>query len=230
MKKLVIVPAYNEEKNISATLHQIIQYTDWDICVINDCSSDRTSGLAHIDHKITVIDLPFNLGIGGAVQTGYIYASEHGYDIAIQVDADGQHNPHFLNDLAQPIEENVADLVIGSRFIKCEGFQSSAMRRIGINYFSRLIRMLTGRTILDTTSGFRACNSEIISLFAKEYPNDYPEPETNGKLLRLGFRIMEIPVVMRERAGGVSSISTIKSGWYMIKVTLALLIDWLRKN
>ena len=230
MKKLVIVPAYNEEKNISDTLHKIIQYTDWDICVINDCSSDRTSGLAHIGHKIAVIDLSFNLGIGGAVQTGYMYAAEHGYDIAIQVDADGQHDPNFLNSLSKPIEEKVADLVIGSRFIKYEGFQSSVMRRIGISYFSWLICLITGKKIFDTTSGFRACNSKIIELFAKEYPSDYPEPETNSRLLRLGFRIMEVPVIMRERAGGVSSISTIKSGWYMIKVTLAILIDWLRKN
>lgn len=136
MKKLVIVPAYNEEKNISDTLHEITQYADWNICAVNDCSSDRTSELANLGHNITVIDLSFNLGIGGAVQTGYKYAAENGYDIAVQVDADGQHDPKFLNDLVKLIENDEADMVIGSRFIKYKGFQSSVMRRIGISYFS----------------------------------------------------------------------------------------------
>ena len=175
------------------------------------------------------INLPVNLGIGGAVQTGYLYAKREGYDIAVQVDGDGQHDPEFLTEMSKYIEEGKADMVIGSRFIDKEGFQSSGARRVGIKYFTMLIKLLTGKKITDPTSGLRMVNREIIEFFAEEYPKDYPEPESVVAILRRKKRVLEIPVIMRERSGGVSSISMKKSVYYMIKVSLAILIERIRK-
>lgn len=152
-----------------------------------------------------------------------------GYDLAVQVDGDGQHNPEFLIKMAEYLQNNSVDMVIGSRFIEKEGFQSSGARRIGIKYFTILIKLLTGVKITDPTSGLRIVNREIMGMFAYEYPKDYPEPESVVSVLRGGKKVAEIPVVMRERLGGVSSISLKKSVYYMIKVTLAILIEWLRR-
>ena len=174
------------------------------------------------------MNLPINLGIGGAVQTGYIYARDNGYDIAVQMDGDGQHDAGFIQEMAAHLEQNNADLVIGSRFIKKEGFQSSRLRRAGILYFTWLIKLCTGHTITDPTSGYRMAGRRVIEMFAQDYPKDYPEPETVVKILRHGFQVEEIPVIMRERQGGVSSISMIKSVYYMLKVTLAILIERMR--
>jgi glycosyltransferase involved in cell wall biosynthesis len=228
MKILAIVPAFNEEEGLKKVAVQFKNIDFLDILVINDCSKDRTSKLGR-KLGFNVIDLPCNLGIGGAVQTGYKYAFENGYDIAIQVDGDGQHNPVYIKDLISPIKEGKADLVIGSRYLKKEGFQSSFMRRVGINYFSFLINLFEKKMITDPTSGFRACNRKVIEHFSNRYPHDYPEPESIAYLLRNHFKIEEVPVIMNERFGGESSITSFKSVYYMIKVSLAIFIDTLRK-
>ncbi len=229
MKKLAIIPAYNEEENIERTVQNFVNSpeNDFDYIIINDCSTDNTKTICE-DNKYNVINLPLNLGIGGAVQTGYLYAYTHNYDIAVQLDGDGQHDPSYLNKMLDYMLQKNADMVIGSRFINRMGFQSSAARRMGIKYFTFLIRILTGVTISDPTSGLRMVNRSIIKLFAANYPKDYPEPESAVAILRQKKKILEMPVVMNERLGGVSSISFTKSIYYMIKVTLAILIERIR--
>lgn len=229
MKRLIIIPAYNEEANIERTVNHIQKYApEFDYIVINDCSSDRTGQICDANH-FPVIHLPVNLGIGGAVQTGYLYGVYNGYDEAVQIDGDGQHDPAYLLKMAEHMEKSKADMVIGSRFIEKKGFQSSGIRRIGIRYFTFLIRLLTGKKITDPTSGLRMVNREVMCLFADNYPKDYPEPETVVAILRRGKKIEELPVVMKERMGGVSSISPKKSIYYMIKVSLAILVEKMRK-
>lgn len=228
MKILAIVPAYNEEQGIKHVVELFQNIDNVDVIVINDCSKDRTSEVCR-EYGLNVIDLPANLGIGGAVQTGYKYAQLKGYDIAIQVDGDGQHNPSYIHKLIQPIIKGNADLVIGSRYLNKEGFQSSFIRRVGINYFTFLINLLQKKKITDPTSGFRAANKKVIELFSNRYPIDYPEPESIVFLLRNKYKIEEVPVVMNERMGGESSINAFKSVYYMIKVSLAIIIDNLRK-
>ena len=229
MKRLIIIPAYNEEANIDRTVNHIQKYEpEFDYIVINDCSSDRTGQICDANH-FPVIHLPVNLGIGGAVQTGYLYGVYNGYDEAVQIDGDGQHDPAYLLKMAEYMEKSKADMVIGSRFIEKKGFQSSGIRRIGIRYFTFLIRLLTGKKITDPTSGLRMVNREVMCLFADNYPKDYPEPETVVAILRRGKKIEELPVVMKERMGGVSSISPKKSIYYMIKVSLAILVEKMRK-
>ncbi|UOY91319.1 glycosyltransferase family 2 protein [Ectobacillus sp. JY-23] len=228
MKVLVIVPAFNEEEGIKHVVEQFKNINNVDILVVNDCSKDRTSKVCR-EFGLNVVDLPCNLGIGGAVQTGYKYAKLHNYDIAIQVDGDGQHNPSYIEGLIQPIVEGKANLVIGSRYLNKEGFQSTFMRRVGITYFSFLIKLLQKQKITDPTSGFRACDREVIELFSQRYPVDYPEPESIVYLLRNNYKVAEVPVIMNERMGGESSINAFKSVYYMIKVSLAIIIDNLRK-
>lgn len=235
MKILLIIPAYNEEENIGNLINEIDkarnQYfseVQLDILVINDCSKDNTSKICRLKNA-TVIDLPCNLGIGGAVQTGYMFAYRNGYDYAVQVDGDGQHDPSYIKNIIEPLMSQEADLVIGSRYLKKEGFQSTYLRRIGIRYFSLLIDILVKQKITDPTSGFRACNNKVIKLFSYQYPVDYPEPESIVYLSRIGLNIREVPVIMKERHGGQSSIKSFKSVYYMIKVSLAIFIDTLRK-
>lgn len=229
MKKLIIIPAYNEQESIKKTVEDIMEKAPhFDYIVINDCSTDKTKEICETE-EFNVIHLPVNLGIGGAVQTGYLYAARNGYDIAVQVDGDGQHDPQFLSKMADYMEAEHADMVIGSRFIDKEGFQSLGARRVGIKYFTMLIKLLTGTKITDPTSGLRMVNREIIEFFAEEYPKDYPEPESVVAILRRKKKVLEIPVIMRERSGGVSSISMKKSVYYMIKVSLAILIERIRK-
>lgn len=228
MKKLVIIPAFNESESIVNTVHNIQKNApDYDIIVINDCSKDNTLELCH-ENGIPVLDLPVNLGIGGAVQTGYLYAQQYGYDIAVQMDGDGQHDAAYLGHMEETLIREKADMVIGSRFIEKKGFQSSGIRRMGIRLFTILSGALFGKPISDATSGMRMCSHRTIELFVKDYPRDYPEPETACRLLRKKYKVVEVPVVMKERAGGESSISMIKSVYYMIKVTLAILIERLR--
>ena len=228
MKKLIIIPAYNESENIVRTIEDIQKKApDFDYVIINDCSTDDTGRICK-EHGFNVINLPANLGIGGAVQTGYKYACNHGYDYAVQVDGDGQHDPRFLEQMLQVMQEKGLDMLIGSRFITKEGFQSSGLRRTGIKYFTWLIRLLTGKTITDPTSGLRMINKDIIQYFAKEYPRDYPEPESIVAVLKRKKKVQEIPVIMRARAGGVSSISPLNSIYYMVKVTIAILIERIR--
>jgi len=222
-KTLIIIPAYNESENLPKLFNALRETEgDFDIIVINDCSKDNTEAVCR-KNNIKVISLPVNLGIGGAVQTGYRYALYHGYDIAIQLDGDGQHDPKFIPYLIKRIKEG-NHLCIGSRFIENEGFQSSKIRRIGIKYFSRLIKLLTGILITDPTSGYRACSREVIKLFANDYPKDYPEPETVVTVLRNNLKVSEMPVIMNAREGGKSSITNLKGIYYMIKVTLAIMI------
>ena len=229
MKKLIIIPAYNESENIEKTVTAIKKNApDFDYVIINDCSTDQTRKICERNHY-NIINLPINLGIGGAVQTGYRYGYEEGYDVAVQVDGDGQHDPQFLNTMVEYLNENNLDMVIGSRFINKEGFQSSGTRRIGIKYFTILIRVLTGTKITDPTSGLRMVNREIMKIFAYDYPKDYPEPESVVSILRKEKKVKELPVIMKAREGGVSSISPKKSIYYMIKVTLAILIECIRK-
>ena len=230
MKRLIIIPAYNEAENIVKTVEAIKEKAKgFDYIIINDCSTDRMKNICE-ENGYNVINLPINLGIGGAVQTGYKYAYNHDYDIAVQVDGDGQHDPLFLDVMAQYLEEHSADMVIGSRFIEKKGFQSSRARRIGIVFFTKLIKIMTGATITDPTSGLRMVGRNVIELFSNDYPRDYPEPESVVAILRRHMKVIEIPVVMKEREGGVSSISLKKSVYYMIKVTLAILIERIRKE
>lgn len=229
MKSLVIIPAYNESENIKNTVQTLMEKApQFDYVVVNDHSKDDTLKILQENH-INYINLPTNLGIGGAVQTGYQYAYENGYDMAVQVDGDGQHDPAYLKQLVETMQKEDADMVIGSRFINKEGFQSTFARRVGINYFSHLIKQLTGKTITDPTSGFRLANRRVIALFAQDYPRDYPEPESIVALLKRGLKVVEAPVVMKERQGGQSSIRLQNSIYYMIKVTIAILIENMRK-
>lgn len=222
-RTLIIIPAHNEEKNLPG-LFRALKNTegDFDIIVVNDCSDDDTESVCRA-HGIKVISLPVNIGIGGAVQTGYQYALSHGYDIAIQLDGDGQHDPGYIPLFIKKIREGF-HLCIGSRFIRKEGFQSSRTRRIGIRFFSFLIKLLTGFEITDPTSGYRACSREVIRLFAGDYPKDYPEPETVVTVLKNRLKVTEIPVVMKARENGASSITRIKCLYYMVKVTIAIII------
>lgn len=230
MKKLIIIPAYNESESIRSTVRNIFRDAPgFDYVIINDCSTDDTEKICRDEH-FNYISLPINLGIGGAVQTGYWYACRNGYDVAVQVDGDGQHDVRFLDLMADTLCREGADMVIGSRFIEREGFQSSAMRRAGIAFFTALIRLLTGATVTDPTSGFRMVNRSTAELFARQYPRDYPEPESIVCLLRRGKKIVEVPVKMRERQGGVSSIRFSGSVYYMVKVSLAVLIERLRSS
>lgn len=229
LRKLVIIPAYNESASIVNTVNDIKKNApDFDYVVINDHSKDNTLQVCK-DAGLNVIDLPLNLGIGGAVQTGYLYACQNGYDIAVQFDGDGQHDAKYLNEMAETLVNEQADMVIGSRFIEKEGFQSSFTRRLGIRYFTFLIKILTGQKITDPTSGYRMCNRKIIELFAGNYPKDYPEPETTTWILRKKLKVLEIPVIMRAREEGVSSISLKKSFYYMFKVTMAIIIERTRR-
>ena len=224
MKVLIIIPAYNEQENIERVVANLKTHCpQYDYLIVNDCSSDKTLEICS-KNNFNHIDLCCNLGIGGGVQSGYIYAYRNGYDCAIQIDGDGQHDPQYISRLVDPIERGEADIVIGSRFIDYEGFQSSGMRRFGINFLSALIKAVCGAKVKDVTSGFRAANREFIEFFSKEYADDYPEPEAIVATKLNGARILEVPVVMNEREGGTSSIIPLKSIYYMIKVSLAILL------
>lgn len=191
--------------------------------VVNDGSRDDTEEICMRNHY-HLISLPLNLGIGGAVQTGYRYALKHHYDIAIQIDGDGQHDIAYVEKLIEPIISGEADITIGSRFINKEGFQSSASRRTGIMFLSSLIYMTCFKRVKDVTSGFRAVNNQFIKIYAENYPSDYPEPEAIVAAIMHQGKIKEVPVIMKERTGGSSSINLKRSVYYMIKVTLAILV------
>lgn len=229
MKKIIVIPAYNEEGNLEKTVRDIRENApDFDYIIVNDCSTDNTLGMCR-EKGFSYLNLPVNLGIGGAVQTGYRYAYYHGYDLAVQFDGDGQHSAKFLAQMAKVLEETGSDMVIGSRFIEKEGFQSSGLRRIGIRYFSLLIKLLTGKTVTDPTSGMRMINRKLLKKFTNEYPKDYPEPESVVTVLSEKHKVTEIPVVMNEREEGISSISLRNSVYYMIKVSFAVVIARMKK-
>lgn len=224
LKTLIIVPAYNEEENLEAVIDNFKKNCkECDILIINDCSVDKTEQKLK-ELQVEYISFPINLGIGGAVQAGYCYAKKNGYDIAIQADGDGQHDMAYVSQMIEIIEKREADIVIGSRFIEKEGFQSSTARRMGIKILSNLIKICTGKRIYDVTSGFRAVNKKFIDIYANYYPDDYPEPEAIVAAVMHRGKICEIPVLMRERERGSSSINFQKSVYYMIKVSLAIIV------
>ena len=230
MKILLIIPAYNEEENILKTCNSIINYnkknkTNYDILVINDGSKDNTEQILR-ENNIKHIELVHNLGIGGAVQTGYKYAFDNNYDIAIQFDGDGQHDVKYVQNIIKPIEQGNANMVIGSRFIdkNSSEFKSSKARRIGINLISFIIKLKTKKKICDTTSGFRAVDKKVLKHFANSYPTEYPEPISTVDVIKKGNVVLEVPVSMNEREGGVSSITSWKTIYYMINVILSILL------
>ena len=229
MKVLMIIPAYNEEESIINTVKSLkkMDFKKFvlDYVVINDGSSDNTRDVCLVNN-LNFIDLPINLGIGGAVQTGYKYAFINDYDIAIQFDGDGQHDAKYISHLVEEIKKG-ADIAIGSRYIaELSKFKSTAIRRVGIKFLSFLIKLCTGKKIYDPTSGFRASNQEIIRMFAEEYPTDFPEPDTIVTVIKNGYNVSEIPVEMNERSAGKSSISgPFKSVFYMIKVSISIIIS-----
>lgn len=229
IKSIVIIPAYNEEKSIVKTVQDIGEHApEFDYVIINDCSTDHTLSVCR-EHHLHVLNLPVNLGIGGAVQTGFLYAYKNGYDYAIQFDGDGQHDAKYLQEMRDYMMEQKADMLIGSRFLEKEGFQSTGMRRFGIRYFSALIKLLTGQRITDPTSGMRMINRDILAMYSESYPKDYPEPESVVAIINSGKKVMEYPVIMRKRMEGTSSISPLRSVYYMIKVSLAIFLEMFRK-
>ncbi len=227
----IIIPCFNEAACITTVLDELRdQQREAEILVIDDASADKTASLAESAEKTTVISLPINLGVGGAVQTGLIYSYSAGDSFAVKFDGDGQHNPAEISNLLAPLQANQADIVVGSRFLAAgDGYQSSFIRRIGIKFFEAVCFFLTGQRITDPTSGFRAYNSQAIRFMARHYPSfDYPEPEEIILAHKNNLRVLEIPTTMRERKSGLSSISSAMSVYYMIKVTLAMLLISLR--
>ncbi|MGI6616864.1 MAG: glycosyltransferase family 2 protein [Saccharofermentanales bacterium] len=226
MKVLIIIPSYNEQECIVGVVEDLMCH-GYDYIVVNDGSTDNSVQLMK-ENRINYLDLPFNCGIGGAVQTGYKYAYENNYDIAVQFDGDGQHNAACIEKIIAPIINGLADMVIGSRFKESESkFKSTAIRRIGIRILSRLLYKMTGRKIVDMTSGFRAVNREIIKIFAEDYQSEYPEPVSNLEIAMAGYKIEEVGVIMHERKYGKSSITALKSAYYMFNVILLFFIKWI---
>lgn len=232
-KVLIVIPCYNEEAALPLLLQEFVglelpseyQLT---VLVVNDCSKDSTLAIAQ-KYKVKILDLPTNLGIGGAVQSGLKYAQRYNFDLAIQLDGDGQHPPSELIKLLNANATFGADVVIGSRFLDNEGFRSSFMRRLGIKYFYRLNQLLTGNNIYDSTSGFRLLARNAIEIAAENYPDDYPEPESLVTFSRAGLKIKEVPVIMSHRLGGKSSIGNFSSIYYCIKVTISMFFSFIRK-
>lgn len=221
---LIIIPAYNEAETIENVIENLKDnYPQYDYIVVNDGSVDRTGKICE-EKGYSLLNLPMNLGIGGAVQAGYRYAVKNGYSMAVQMDGDGQHDPKYLEDMIKTLKEQKAELVIGSRFVNKEGFQSSKTRRFGIGFLSVLGKILTGVRLKDITSGYRLVGSRLLGIYANDYPSDYPEPEAMVIAAIHGFGIVEYPVVMNERMGGTSSITLKRSVYYMVKVTLAMII------
>ena len=235
-KILMIIPAYNEEECILKTCGDIEKYnkenkTNYEFIVINDGSTDKTGKILD-ENKIPHIDLVKNLGIGGAVQTGYKYAYDNDYDIAIQYDGDGQHDVSYVKDIIKPLIEEKCDMCIGSRFVKKDkkGFKSTAARRLGIKIITAEIALFAGKKITDPTSGFRASNKRVIKLFANDYPTEYPEPVSEVFLLKNKYKILEEKVVMKERQGGKSSIHAWKNIYYMINVSISMFIESIKRK
>jgi glycosyltransferase involved in cell wall biosynthesis len=229
-RRLAIVPALNEESSVGQVIDEIRAFDPaFEIVVVDDGSVDRTAAIA-AEKGVHVVRLPFNLGIGGAVQTGYRYAYEHGFDLAVQIDGDGQHDPAQLPLILAPVLAGEADMVVGSRFSGGAGYRSSFVRRLGIRIFARTISFVVSQRVTDTTSGFRVVNRLGIRLFAADYPHDYPEVESTVLAVRHGLRLEEVPVAMRERVAGRSSIGAAGSIYYMVKVLLAVFVLLFRRD
>jgi len=226
-RHLVIMPAYNESDSVGRVVAELKKnLPDFDVLVVDDGSTDDT--LRKIPREAAVVSLPFNLGIGGAMQTGYRYAALHGYDYAIQVDADGQHPPDQVARLVAHLKSSGADIVIGSRFLVAGSYDQTTARMVGIHILGQLIRLLTGRRVTDCTSGFRAVNRRVIHAYAHWYPDDYPEPEVVLLLIRAGYRVEELPTVMHQRTTGQTSIPLMRGLFYVVKVAVCLVLDMMR--
>jgi glycosyltransferase involved in cell wall biosynthesis len=228
-KSLIVIPAFNEQDNIMKVIRDIREnLSDFDILVINDCSLDGTSARARTAEGVNVVDLPYNLGIGGAVQTGFKYASSKGYDYMVQIDGDGQHMAIEVDKLYSTMLRSGSDMVIGSRFLGIQSFRTTWSRRLGIKLFEFIFRLLIQAKVTDSTSGFRIYNRKSIELLSRHYPDDYPEPDAIILLKKHGLRISEVGVEMKEREHGASSITPIKSPYYMAKVILSIFFSYTR--
>lgn len=229
LKRVAIVPALNEEDSIARVIGEIgIFDPGFEVVVVDDGSVDRTAETAAACGA-RVLRLPFNLGIGGAMQTGFRFAFENAFDLAVQIDGDGQHDPSELPRLLEPILAGEADMVVGSRFAGGGSYRAPLLRRAGIRLFARTISLLVGQRVTDTTSGFRAVNRHGIALFASDYPHDYPEVEATVMVVKHRLRLKEVPVAMRERSYGRSSITAVRSVYYMVKVLLAIFVSLFRR-
>ena len=227
LRCLVIVPVFNERGSVSKVVRRLRQaLPEFDVLVIDDGSTDDT--LRRIPAGVTIVSLPFNLGIGGAMQTGYKYAALHGYDVAVQVDGDGQHRPSEVRRLVECVTGGEVDLAVGSRFLEPTNYRQTFVRRVGAHLLGLLIQLITGLRVTDCTSGFRAANRRVIRAFAHWYPEDYPEPEVILLLRRAGYAIGELSVRMRHRRSGTSSIGLLGGLFYVLKVTTCLLLDTVR--
>jgi glycosyltransferase involved in cell wall biosynthesis len=230
MKSIAIVPALNEEGAIGSVIDEIRAFDEtFDIVVIDDGSADRTREVAAAAGA-HVLRLPFNLGIGGAVQTGFRFAFENGYELAVRVDGDGQHDPAELAKIVKPVLLGEADICVGSRFAGERSYRSSRSRRVGIHLLAWIVSRIIGQRVTDTTSGFQALNRRGIALFAADYPHDYPEVEATVMVAKHRLSLVEVPVTMRERAAGRSSITALRSVYYMTKVLLAIFVNVFRRN
>jgi glycosyltransferase involved in cell wall biosynthesis len=231
LRRIAIVPALNEEHTVPSVIDELRAFDPGlDIVVIDDGSADGTARAAAAKGAV-VLRLPFNLGIGGAVQTGFRYAFEHEYELAVRVDGDGQHDPGQLARILEPVLAGEADIAVGSRFATdAGGYRSSRSRRAGIHLFAWTVSWIVGQRVTDTTSGFQALNRKGIALFARDYPHDYPEVEATVMVFRHRLRLVEVPVTMRERGGGRSSITKLRSIYYMVKVLLAIFVGLFRRN
>jgi len=226
----VIIPAFNEEKTLrQVTLEIRASLPEADILVVNDGSTDTTARVAE-EAGVLLLEHPFNMGIGATMQTGFLYAFQNHYDAVVQIDGDGQHNPAFLPSLILPISEGLSNLVIGSRYLTDGGFKSTFLRQVGIRFFTVLIWALVRRVVTDPTSGYRAMDRKAFGLFSKEYPSDYPEVEALISAYKNGLTFLEVPTVMHQRQGGVSSIGILSALYYMVKVTLSVSIGFLRRK
>jgi glycosyltransferase involved in cell wall biosynthesis len=230
VRKIAVVPARNEEANVAEVVRGIRAFDpEFDVVVVDDGSDDRTASAAR-DAGAHVVRLPFNLGIGGAVQTGFRYALEHGFDVAVRLDGDNQHDPEELAGLLEPVLAGEADIVVGSRFLGSGEYRPPFARRVGIRLFARVVSLLVRQRVTDTTSGFQALNRRGIALFAADLPHDYPEVEATVMVFKHRLRLKEVPVHMRERAEGSSSITALRSIYYVVKVLLALFVGLFRRS
>jgi glycosyltransferase involved in cell wall biosynthesis len=230
LRRVAIVPAYNEEASVARVVDELRAFDPGlEVVVIDDGSTDRTCEVAR-GRGARVVRLPFNLGIGGAVQTGFRYAWEHGFDLAVRVDGDGQHDASELGAVLEPVLAGEADIAVGSRFTGREGYRSSRSRRVGIRLLAAVVSSLTGQRVTDPTSGFQAANRLGIRLFAADYPHDYPEAEATVMVFKHRLRLREVPVSMRARETGRSSITAVRSVYYMIKVLLAIFVALFRRK
>jgi glycosyltransferase involved in cell wall biosynthesis len=230
MKRIAIVPAYNEELNIGRVIDELRAFDPGlHVVIVSDGSLDRTAEIA-LEHGAHVVKLPFNLGIGGAVQTGFRYAHENGYELVVRCDGDGQHDLSQLPKVLAPVLAGDADIAVGSRFAGGEGYRSSATRRVGIRLLALIVSAIARQRVTDTTSGFQALNAKALALFAADYPHDYPEVEGMVMTIKHRLRLCEVPVTMREREYGRSSITALRSFYYMAKVLLALFVGLFRRS